>query len=166
MKSLLLLHCYKYDDIERDKIYRRHDIYKLYKAILQRFESGLGQEIDGRVNTIIEEMNKLGGYPGVTFFKPVSKAELMDCIKNNRSLYVDLRYFMLGSDSKLTSSTPDDPRSFEIMNCLAKALIDLTVNEIARQKLYILPYADRIRNDELYKHLLRGQFSRGFEYGA
>lgn len=168
LKLMLLLHFNYWSKRER------HDLFRLYKAISRHSDTAFKNSksdcitlsIVDKVNAVIEEVNEHDSTSGIKWFKPVTQAELLTCVEQNRKLYSDLRYFMLSLDSKLKSSIGYSLRTFEIINFLAEALIDLNEDAIGRHNLFVLAYADRIGKGELYKHLVRRQISMDFDYDA
>ena len=118
-----------------------HNPFVLYKAIRKR--SG-GKE--GIRHHIIDKMNSLGKTRDIAC---ISEPELVACLKKHDSSYSVSRYFQLDRQARLNSQWEITPREYQVIHCLALALINLNMDEMERRGINAMLSLTRLPESEM-----------------
>ena len=119
LRLLLLLH----HGIVRDDT--NHNPHVLYGTV-----KNLSGGTQGTRDDIVVKMNALGQTRAI---KPISEKELAACLKKHDSSYSNFRYFQLDRHARLNKQWEFTARDVQILHCLALALVDLNMDEMAKR---------------------------------
>ena len=119
LRLLLLLH----HGIVRDDT--NHNPHVLYGTV-----KNLSGGTQGTRDDIVVKMNALGQTRAI---KPISEKELAACLKKHDSSYSNFRYFQLDRHARLNTQWEFTARDVQILHCLALALVDLNMDEMAKR---------------------------------
>ena len=102
-----------------------HHLRGLYNEIEKRDSEGLCKKI-------IQETDRLAR---IKDYDPISEKELKSCLNKHTRTYVDIRYFRVEKGWEGSVEQGFSIRDREIMDCLGKALLMLSADELERRSI-------------------------------
>ncbi len=134
LRLLLLLHFGAIRDNSN------HSPHALYNDVCLKEPSGVDLK-----KKVIYKMNELGIAEGID---SITDDQLLKCLKEHKTAYTDLRYFLMRRKGKLIENWILSHRDVQILHCLGLALIHLNWDTMCQRGINPLWSMQKVENAE------------------
>ena len=117
-----------------------HSPHVLYNDVCLKEPSGVELK-----KNVIKKMNELGKSKGIN---EVTEDELLSCLKEHKTSYTDIRYFLMRRKGKPIKNWISSPRNIQILHCLGLALIHLNLDAMSQRGIQILDSMQKVEDSE------------------
>ena len=117
-----------------------HSPHALYNDVCLKEPSGVGLKKD-----VINKMNELGKSKDIN---TITEDELLSCLKEHKTSYKDIRYFLMRRKGKPIENWSSSPRDVQILHCLGLALIHLNWDTMCQRGIRLLGSMQKVDDSE------------------
>lgn len=117
-----------------------HSPHALYNDVCLKEPSGVELK-----KNVIKKMNELGKSKDINV---ISEDELLSCLKEHKTSYTDIRYFLMRRKGKQIENWISSPRDVQILHCLGLALIHVNWDAMRQRGIQILGSMQKVDDSE------------------